>query len=256
MMSKETHCRAAGNFTLTNISNLSGAGTINLDGGNSTFSTLSSDNGFAGGSTLNWYGGNVQLSHLGITAPTCTLDGGDNTFTIDAGGLYSWVLTWNSGNVAVNNFFSEQNQWSHLTFNGGNDSWTVDGTYRYIGGATTWTSGTLTFDNVLITATNDPFTLTVPTDSTLNITGTFALDNASLINNGTINYAATTTTQLANITNDGVIDMSGSGLSAIALTGSSTATEGSAYTLTLGTVSSDIPDTVTDYIVDWGERPD
>ncbi|HVV72764.1 MAG TPA: fibronectin type III domain-containing protein, partial [Verrucomicrobiae bacterium] len=243
---------SGGNLALGSHSTIGGSGTINLNGGSGT---ISQTNNWLGGSgTVNWSSGNVDFSGVSIFAVHGTFDGGDNTFDIHGGSsLDAWNLTWNSGDVSIDNLFVESGSWNFLTLNGGDYNWTITGTFQYDGGFFAWDSGTLNLNDALVKGTSSALSMTVPEGATLNVSGTFALNNATITNDGTINFDSTDTSALPDLTNDGTVIFSDPSVDLVSLTGSGTATEGSIYTLTIGSVSGDITDTITDYYVDWGD---
>jgi len=168
---------------------------------------------------------------------------------------------------------ADNGQSAHASALSNTGTLTLSTTYLDIAGTVTWTSGNVTLDTYTQVVT--PMLLTVPENYTLTVSADTINSSSIAINNyGTVNWASDTsdpltinnynyidwqtsnTAGLFYITNDsGYIILDGT-TPLIDLSGTGSATEGAAYTLTLGAVSSDIPDTVTDYIVDWGERPD
>jgi len=254
-------------------------GSVLLDGGSNTFTVQ--DTLVNNESDVTWYSGDVTYAGSSIfSTGTLTLDGGSNTFTLDGSDYldyYGGGITWTSGNVTFKNgaqLASGATGYSVTVPTG----YTLDisGDFSLSNlllintGTLNWNTDNLTLNNAGIeNSGSGTSTITVDESSTLNISGSFylsdiAIENngilnwdstdlmAGLTNNATLNFSGTDTSILTDLTNNGTVIFQDP-VALISLTGSSSATEGSAYTLTLGSVSSDIPDTITDYIVDWGD---
>jgi len=257
----------SGNLVFTNNSSLindgySGASLVLQGGGGNSMvfknnSTLNNVNG-----EIFWNSSNVIFQDTSslISTGGQLIAGSDYTFS----DMTIHGFAWSGGNVTFENStiyaLSSTYPLSDLSGGGGtltfdNSIFHSDGNMLWWGNGVEWNSGTI----VLVNGSGivaDPFagypfevpygkTVTLDVEAGSTIQGT-------IVNYGTINWTGTGISQLAKVANNGAVVFE-SNPSLVALSGSSTATEGVSYTLTLGAVSPNIPATVTGFFVDWGD---